>query len=136
MLFVDTSALIALGSQADNLHQDSIKLFDHYSQQAQLFLTTNGVLLEFMNTFGIVKLRSNGLRIINEIMNSSEWRVIIIDQQLMELGLERFGQRMDKNWGLVDCISMIVAEQNNIRDIMTADHHFEQAGFNCLLMQK
>lgn len=39
----------------------------------------------------------------------------------------------DKDWGLVDCTSIIVAKNLGISEIFTTDHHFEQAGFQILL---
>ncbi len=39
----------------------------------------------------------------------------------------------DKEWGFVDCTSILVAKDMGIKDVFSADHHFEQAGFNILL---
>jgi predicted nucleic acid-binding protein len=36
-------------------------------------------------------------------------------------------------WGLVDCISFIVMQNRGITDALTADIHFQQAGFRALL---
>ncbi len=47
----------------------------------------------------------------------------------MERGLKHFAQRADKDWSLVDCISMLIAEDFGCAEIFTNDHHFEQAGF-------
>jgi hypothetical protein len=41
--------------------------------------------------------------------------------------------RPDKDWSLTDCISFVVMEDENIKEALTADHHFEQAGFVALL---
>ena len=44
-----------------------------------------------------------------------------------------YEQRPDKTWSLTDCISFVVMNQEGIHQAMTADHHFEQAGFSILL---
>ena len=44
-----------------------------------------------------------------------------------------FAARPDKDWSLTDCISFVVMQERNIQDALTADHHFEQAGFVALL---
>ncbi|MHB8900647.1 MAG: hypothetical protein ACYC6Y_18000 [Thermoguttaceae bacterium] len=35
--------------------------------------------------------------------------------------------------GLTDCISFIIMREYGLTDALTADHHFEQAGFTVLL---
>jgi predicted nucleic acid-binding protein len=41
--------------------------------------------------------------------------------------------RLDKEWSLVDCASFVVMQHRSIVEALTADHHFEQAGFVRLL---
>jgi uncharacterized protein len=36
-------------------------------------------------------------------------------------------------WSLTDCISFAVMSQQGLAEALTADHHFEQAGFVVLL---
>ncbi|HLE87746.1 MAG TPA: hypothetical protein VI727_08795 [Candidatus Brocadiaceae bacterium] len=43
---------------------------------------------------------------------------------------------MDKEWGLVDCISFVVMKKHGIKDALAADDHFIQAEFNALLLEK
>jgi hypothetical protein len=60
-------------------------------------------------------------------------KIIRLTQALFERGLQRFRDRPDKDWPLTDCISFVVMEDEDIREALTGDHHFEQAGFRALL---
>ena len=51
----------------------------------------------------------------------------------MDEGLALFEARPDKSWGLTDCTSFVVMQRDGIRDALTSDHHFAQAGFRALL---
>jgi predicted nucleic acid-binding protein len=43
------------------------------------------------------------------------------------------GHRADKDWSVTDCVSFVVMEQHGMKEALTADHHFAQAGFHALL---
>ncbi len=49
-------------------------------------------------------------------------------------GIKLFDARPDKEWSLTDCISFEVMAELGLTDALTADHHFEQAGFRALLV--
>lgn len=97
------------------------------------FITTNAVLLEFGNAFSQVNLRPTAVKMIEAVRSSSKWECVSTDEALVERGFQKFKQIRDKEWGLIDCISMIVSKDKEITDIFTTDHHFKQAGFKILL---
>lgn len=43
--------------------------------------------------------------------------------------LERLRNRLDREWSITDCASFLVMEQYGIREALTSNRHFEQAGF-------
>ena len=49
--------------------------------------------------------------------------------------LALYQQRPDKSWSLTDCASIVVCEREGIREVLTYDRHFEQAGYRCLLRE-
>ncbi|QTA83517.1 PIN domain-containing protein [Desulfonema limicola] len=53
----------------------------------------------------------------------------------MTKGFDLYKRMNDKDWGLVDCTSIIVSHNMEISEIFTTDHHFEQAGFSILLKE-
>ncbi len=59
--------------------------------------------------------------------------IISLNDSLYDEAFELFSSRTDKEWGLVDCISFVVMRERGITEALTADEHFEQAGFRALL---
>ena len=52
------------------------------------------------------------------------------------VALERYLNRLDQRWSLVDCASFIVMEPRQIQEALVFDRHFEQAGFTALLRSR
>ena len=127
-LFVDTSALIALGNGRDQFHAQAVMLFKEYSAEKRRFVTTNAILLEMTNAFSAAPYKPLAIRLFELIETSPAWTVVMIDRGLMARGWAKFEQMADKDWSLVDCISMIVAQDAGMTEIFTNDHHFQQAG--------
>jgi predicted nucleic acid-binding protein len=48
-------------------------------------------------------------------------------------GLKLYDQRPDKQWTLTDCTSFEIMRNHGVTEALTADHHFEQAGFVALM---
>ncbi|GBF80451.1 hypothetical protein [Aphanothece sacrum] len=62
-------------------------------------------------------------------------RVISVDTKLLQRGLLFYQSRSDKTWGLTDCISFVVMQQQELRDALTSDRHFIQAGYHALMLE-
>lgn len=133
LVFVDTAALIALGNSRDTQHLEANQIRQQLVKYQSRFLTTNLVIAEFGNSFSAVRLRPTAIQIIESIYQSTQWECVHIDPLLMKQGLELFKQMQDKEWGLVDCSSIVVARYFGVKVIFTTDHHFRQAGFQVLL---
>ena len=132
-VFVDTSALIALGNKRDNFHSSAIRVRAELQEKKAEFVTTSAVLLEFGNAFSRISLKPTAISLIEAIKNSRKWTCITLDDKCFNQGFSLYKQVQDKEWGMVDCTSIIVAKQMKITEIFTTDHHFEQAGFTILL---
>ena len=54
-------------------------------------------------------------------------------RRLFTRGLALYKERTDKEWSLTDCISFVIMRDLKLSAALTADRHFEQAGFMALL---
>lgn len=135
-IFVDTSALIALGNKRDTFHLPAIRIREDLKQTNRQLVTSSAILLEFGNSFSSLALKPVAITLIEAIRQSKKWRYIEIDEFIFKKGFELYQKMADKDWGLVDCTSIILAKNMGIQEILTTDHHFEQAGFTILLKNK
>lgn len=132
-VFVDTAALIAIGNSRDAFHAHAVQINHELRKSRRRLATTSAMLLEFGNAFSGTRLRPVAVKMIQAIRGSGRWNVVPLDDSLLDRGFQKYQNVMDKKWGLVDCIGMVVAEDLGISKVFTTDHHFEQAGFDILL---
>jgi predicted nucleic acid-binding protein len=48
---------------------------------------------------------------------------------LFDAALDLYARRLDKEYSLVDCASMVLMKRHGIHHVLTNDHHFRQEGF-------
>lgn len=134
-VFVDTAALIALGNKQDNFHHLAWQIQKELVNNQTYFVSSDFVIAEFCNAFSRVKFRTTAVQMVDSIYQSKVWTVISVNEDLMTKSLALFAKMQDKEWGLVDCSSILLARERELDKIFTADKHFEQAGFEILLKQ-
>ena len=134
-VFVDTSGWASFFVRTEPHHAKAIELMTQWQQQNGRVVTTNYVLSELAALFTspLRVPRSTILDCIQTIRSRPWVEVVHIDPSLDEAAWKLFGDRLDKEWSLVDCASFVVMQQRGLTDALTADHHFEQAGFVRLL---
>jgi predicted nucleic acid-binding protein len=132
-VFADTSFYVALASPADENHRSALALSQGTHAERRRMVTTAAVLVEIGNTLARQRLRPFAVTILESIQRDEQVEVIPLSDGLYVDALRLFADRRDKEWGLTDCISFVVMEERGIREALTADRHFRQAGFRPLL---
>ncbi|HUW62419.1 MAG TPA: PIN domain-containing protein [Candidatus Bathyarchaeia archaeon] len=129
-VFVDTSFYIAFSSPKDRWHEAAKSFARDFSG---VMLTTEFVLLELANHLCAPQDRTLFPRFHEMLRNDAKTTIVPASSACIQDGLSIYAARPDKAWSLTDCISMAVMQQHGLTDALTADCHFEQAGFRLLL---
>lgn len=129
-VFADTSFFVAFLNPRDSLHARAKSWMGNVPG---VLITTDWVILELANYLCDMPQRIHVSPFIEELRNEPDVQIIKADRATLDAGLRLYSQRPDKDWSLTDCISFAVMKELKITDALTADHHFEQAGFKCIL---
>jgi uncharacterized protein len=128
-VFVDTSYYLALLNENDEYHAAALAK----SGELTSIVTTAWVLTELADAMCRPRHRQLVSEFIRDLRGEHRVTIVELSPSLFDRGMQLFESRLDKSWSLTDCISFIVMQDRNLTEAMTADHHFEQAGFAILL---
>ncbi|MCK4417225.1 MAG: PIN domain-containing protein [Candidatus Latescibacteria bacterium] len=133
MIFVDTSAWIAMWNRKDENHQTALKFKDKITSSGRSLLTSNYVLdetytllllnvgykgtIEFRHHFEELRdLAAVAVYFVSEEVEAEAWEIF-----------ERFN--LDKQWSFTDCTSKAIMEREGLTEAFAFDRHFDQMGF-------
>ena len=128
--FADTSFYYALLSPSDQYHEAAVRLS---AQVRGLIVTTEFVLLELGNAISAPRGRQMFVRFVEALRRDDQVKVVPASERLFDEALQLYAARKDKTWSLTDCTSFVVMQEEGLSEALSADRHFEQAGFTVLL---
>jgi len=131
MIFVDTSAWLALADSRDHDHSRAIEfhrriLRGEFGKQ----VTSNYVMTE---TLTIVRRRLGlqpALELAKAVRVGKEVGVFWVEPIHHNEALELLTTHADKDWSVTDCSSFVIMRSLGVSDAFTFDRDFAQAGFN------
>jgi predicted nucleic acid-binding protein len=127
--FIDSWYFIASIDRLDSHHRNARRLTG-FIDGAPL-VSHEGVLTEVLAYFSSTgpAMRTLAMRTVRGALLDCE---IIKSSDLFRAGLDLYERRPDKQYSLVDCMSMVVMRDRGIEHVLTNDHHFRQEGFTVL----
>jgi uncharacterized protein len=128
--FADTSYYLALLTPGDEHHSAALQCS---LGTAGIIVVTDFVLLEVGNTLSRSRRRAAFPELVRNLRADPDTEIVPLSQELLDKGLDLYARRPDQEWSLTDCISFVVMGEHGLTEALTADHHFEQAGFTVLL---
>ncbi len=114
----------------DQHHKNAVRVS---SELRRPIVITEFVFVELVNALADVESRERAVALWERLCGDPTATIVPASTELVAQGLDLYKRRPDKEWSLIDCISFTVMEQHGLTDALTADHHFEQAGFSVLL---
>jgi hypothetical protein len=131
-LFLDTAFVQALLNRRDQYHAQARALLPRLRSAREIWVT-EAVLVEIGNALSSVD-RHAAVRFIEECYKTANIHVVSVDTWLLMRALRLYRDRPDKGWGLTDCISFVIMQDQSLTEAMTTDEHFRQAGFQILMV--
>jgi uncharacterized protein len=129
LLFADTAGWMACADASDPAHRKAVAVRDSWIEDGGLFVTSDYVADE---TLTLLRLRL-GMDAAEawwrQVDGSSRvrWEYISLARADKARGL--FFRYRDKDFSFTDCTSFILMRELKLREALTTDHHFLQAGF-------
>ena len=126
-VIADTSGLYALVDRRDPHHAEATAYLKVHAAVGSL-LVSNHIFDETMTTvkvrLGVDVALQLGIRLRN-----SRFVDFIILSTIEEQAVWRvFGRYTDKNWSYTDCVCLALAQERNLQQAFSFDHHFTQMG--------
>ena len=130
MTFADTFYYLALLNPDDAAHGRALA---ETAERKGKLVTTRWILTEVGDAMAAPQYRRRFVDVVQAIESDPDTIIVPTTDELFHKGVTFFSQRPDKTWPLTDCISFLVMEEYRVREALTGDHHFSQAGFLPLL---
>jgi predicted nucleic acid-binding protein len=132
-VFVDTSGLYAIVDKKDASYEAAKEEIGNVTRNGQRLVVTDYVIDEAIT---LAKARSGArvaLRILDLIEQSVGIRVERIDDRRFDEAKAFFRRHTDHAYSFTDCSSFVVMRELGLRQALTTDRHFSEAGFEALL---
>ena len=130
VVFADAFYFVARLNRRDQHHERVVA----YSRDFRAsILTTDWVLMEVADALARSECRPRVREFVLHLRQATACEIVPASRELFDRALELYQQHADKEWTLTDCSSIVIMRERGLTDVLTADRHFEQAGFNTLL---
>jgi len=132
-VFADAGYWIGLFDPHDRLHAKAASV--SRTLKGRQIVTSQIVLMEFLNHYASLGplLRQRAVHVVRSLQEDLSVPIVPQSGELFEAALALYSQREDKRWGLADCASFLIMQEQGITQALAHDIHFRQAGFITLL---
>lgn len=127
MIFVDTSAFIALATTSDMFHTEAVVW--RASKKEEVFLTSHLVVLETLGWLRYKLGKREAVRFGWPLIAGEGIKVERVTQSDEHSAWELFQKADGRGVSMVDCTSVVLMKRQKIREIFSFDQDFAHLGF-------
>ena len=132
-VFVDSSGLYALADRRDSYHAQAEERVRKLIESGARLVLTDYIVDEACTLAKVRAGSDAALRLLDVVERSRAIDMFWIGVEHFEAAKALFRRRADHDYSFTDCTSFVVMDKLRIRDALTSDHHFVEAGFRILL---
>jgi len=132
-IFVDTSGLYALVDRKDAHHPVARAVIERGLRSGRRLLATDYIVAEAVNLANARSGSRVATRVFDLIEQSAGIRIEWIGAARFDITKAFFRKYSDHDYSFTDCTSFVVMRELKLRQALTSDRHFIQAGFEALL---
>ena len=130
-LFIDTSGWAYFLDRKDPLNSIVVSLVKQAVIQQRRLITTNYIITELVALLSsrYHQPRQQVMIAIKAVKMDPSVEIVHIERSIDDEAWALLEARLDKEWSLVDASSFIIMQRFGMKEALTTDHHFTQAGF-------
>lgn len=128
MIFVDTSAFLAIENKRDTHHKRAVSFRDHCLKNGLQLITSDHILDE---SYTIVRFKAGHSLAISfgeDLRRSRLLRIEYVTQVILNKAWHIFKSFADHDFSFTDCVSFAIMEQLHIKTVFSFDAHFKGYG--------
>jgi predicted nucleic acid-binding protein len=128
MIFIDTSAFLALENRKDEYHRSALLFRDSLLESKESLVTSDYVLDE---SYTIIRLRAGhkiAVQFGEMIQTTGLIEIKYLTKEVLQEAWHIFKTFSDKEFSFTDCTSFALMESLHIKTVFTFDEHFNQYG--------
>jgi len=134
-IFLDAAYAIALSVSNDQHHEQAMALRAELKLAPNRLVTTRAVLLEIGNALAKSRYRVAAIQLLASLEGDPNVDIIPMSEELYDRAIQLYKDRLDKEWGITDCVSFVVMQDRGLTSALTTDEPYQQAGFRALLRE-
>ena len=132
-VFIDSSGLYALADRRDSHHAQAKERVSKLIE-SDAGLVLSDYIVDEACTLAKVRAGSDAaLRLLDIVERSRAIDLVFIGVEQFQGAKAFFRRHADHGYSFTDCTSFVVMNELRIRDALTSDYHFVEAGFRILL---